>query len=608
MMSGHKGEGVYGVNFILYISSLRTHRCSTAKVLGYAAHCQLEANTDRPIAGYINFCPDTLSHEYNDKMRSLFVATHEILHALGFSTSLFAFYRDKHNRPLTPRDPTTLKPALGWYPGKNGQVYQWSDKVVQRVNRTWLSALGTFQKLAHIVVLPTVVRVARIFFDCPTLDGVELEDEDEAGVYLTHWEKRLLENDLMTATFTNSYRISPITLAMMEDTGWYVANYALSQSFSWGKGKGCVFATGSCLEYMLEQKLRGQPITPFCQHLQLSSSLKNKNGGLQVSCTPDGESYGFCNLIDYPEPLPSEYVYFVRGNMSTGQTNEEISLPTTGASDNQYPLVKIGGKIALANYCPYHQEIEWEDNGGKAVANTHCHTPTNLQDPHNNFKLERFGMESICVQHSSKWHLTNENSLFLPPVEGAGCYTFRCSADEGGLVLELAGSISIPCEVPGGLSEVNACLTKQSLTVNGKLICPDCRNLCPLSECPQVNSISQHESAYSMSNSTYYSSSASASSSSAPSIYETKMFSPKSKTIHYHYSWLGNDNNNNKTMLIVENPLYIVEDVKPKHGVVIQQAILPGQCSANDLSKTYEKNKKEPIFFLCIFITQYLFE
>ncbi|VDP62566.1 unnamed protein product [Schistosoma curassoni] len=77
---------------------------------------------DSPVAGYINFCPDTLSNEYNDKMRSLFVATHEILHSLGFSTSLFAFYRDKQNRPLTPRDPITFKPALGWYSGKNGYV------------------------------------------------------------------------------------------------------------------------------------------------------------------------------------------------------------------------------------------------------------------------------------------------------------------------------------------------------------------------------------------------------------------------------------------------------------------------------------------------------
>ncbi|CAH8570621.1 unnamed protein product [Schistosoma curassoni] len=384
MISGHKGEGIYRANFILYISSLRTRRCNTAKVLGYAAHCQLEANTDRPVAGYINFCPDTLSNEYNDKMRSLFVATHEILHSLGFSTSLFAFYRDKQNRPLTPRDPITFKPALGWYSGKNGQVYQWSDNVVRSVNRTWLSAFGTFQKLAHIVVLPTVV------------------------------------NDLMTATYTNSFRISPITLAMMEDTGWYIPNYALSQSFSWGRGRGCTFATGSCLEYMLEQSRGGHPIAPFCQ--QLTSSFHNKNNGLQVSCTPGEESYGFCNLIEYSKPLPGEYVYFVNTNFSTVTLNSEINLGT-GNLTNQYPLVKLGGKIALANYCPYHQEIEWEDDVGKSIANTHCHASTNLKDPHHNFKLERFGMDSVCVEHSPNWYLINGDSLFVPPVEGAGCYT-----------------------------------------------------------------------------------------------------------------------------------------------------------------------------------------
>ncbi|CAH8569982.1 unnamed protein product [Schistosoma bovis] len=375
---------------------------------------------DSPMAGYINFCPDTLSNEYNDKMRSLFVATHEILHSLGFSTSLFAFYRDKQNRPLTPRDPITFKPALGWYSGKNGQVYQWSDNVVRSVNRTWLSAFGTFQKLAHIVVLPTVVRIARSFYNCPNLDGVELEDEDDAGVYLTHWEKRLLENDLMTATYTNSFRISPITLAMMEDTGWYIPNYALSQSFSWGRGRGCTFATGSCLEYMLEQSRGGHPIAPFCQ--QLTSSFHNKNNGLQVSCTPGEESYGFCNLIEYSKPLPDEYVYFVNTNFSTVTLNSEINLGT-GNLTNQYPLVKLGGKIALANYCPYHQEIEWEDDVGKSIANTHCHASTNLKDPHHNFKLERFGMDSVCVEHSPNWYLINGDSLFVPPVEGAGCYT-----------------------------------------------------------------------------------------------------------------------------------------------------------------------------------------
>lgn len=37
---------------------------------------------------------------------------HEVLHALGFSVSLYAFYRDRHGNPLTPRRPDTGKPPL----------------------------------------------------------------------------------------------------------------------------------------------------------------------------------------------------------------------------------------------------------------------------------------------------------------------------------------------------------------------------------------------------------------------------------------------------------------------------------------------------------------
>lgn len=37
---------------------------------------------------------------------------HEILHALGFSVSLYAFYRDENGEPLTKRRPDTGKPQL----------------------------------------------------------------------------------------------------------------------------------------------------------------------------------------------------------------------------------------------------------------------------------------------------------------------------------------------------------------------------------------------------------------------------------------------------------------------------------------------------------------
>lgn len=58
----------------------------------------------RPIAGHANFCPNSISTKPQELAILLSTVKHEILHALGFSISLFAFYRDSEGNPLTPRE------------------------------------------------------------------------------------------------------------------------------------------------------------------------------------------------------------------------------------------------------------------------------------------------------------------------------------------------------------------------------------------------------------------------------------------------------------------------------------------------------------------------
>ena len=57
----------------------------------------------RPIAGHANLCPSSISVKAQELEILLSTVKHEMLHALGFSVSLFAFYRDKNGEPLTPR-------------------------------------------------------------------------------------------------------------------------------------------------------------------------------------------------------------------------------------------------------------------------------------------------------------------------------------------------------------------------------------------------------------------------------------------------------------------------------------------------------------------------
>ncbi|VDO86000.1 unnamed protein product [Schistosoma curassoni] len=64
----------------------------------------MDLDTDRPILGYVNVCPGKLKIEYPENRYSLGIFTHEIAHALGFSSSSFAFMRFPNGTERTPRD------------------------------------------------------------------------------------------------------------------------------------------------------------------------------------------------------------------------------------------------------------------------------------------------------------------------------------------------------------------------------------------------------------------------------------------------------------------------------------------------------------------------
>jgi leishmanolysin-like peptidase len=135
-----------------------------------------------------------------------------------------------------------------------------------------------------VVVTPRVREEVQRHFGCDKLTGAELEDQvtrsllppspatfpptpslqGEEGTALTHWEKRLFENEAMTGTHTQNPIYSRITMALMEDTGWYLPNYALAEELAWGRGLGCDFALKSCKDWMETRQQKGLSIHPYC--------------------------------------------------------------------------------------------------------------------------------------------------------------------------------------------------------------------------------------------------------------------------------------------------------------------------------------------------------
>ncbi|XP_014219740.1 leishmanolysin-like peptidase isoform X2 [Copidosoma floridanum] len=440
------GEGINGADFVFYVSAMSTERCKKGLTVAYAAHCQQEAALDRPIAGHANLCPESISTKPQELETLLSTVKHEILHALGFSVSLYAFYRDDQGEPRTKRTETG-KPVLN----KALQTHQWSDNTIRTVIRhSWQVHGGSMRRSMQMIVTPRVKAEVRAHFNCPDLEGAELEDQGENGTALTHWEKRVFENEAMTGTHTQNPVYSRITLALMEDTGWYSANYSMAQELGWGRNLGCDFSMKSCKEWIVQKssKFFGKSIHPFCN--------KVKRDPLQTECTDDRSSVALCNLIEYPEPLPKQYQNF-------------DSIPNVPRGREEY----YGGSVSLADYCPYNQEFTWRANN-TIVRGSHCLYEDNNPHPQKNFALERYGEQSHCFDHTNQmWEERTCKQVRQWQHWGSGCYQYKC---EAGRLHIMVTNYTYTCYHAG--QEIAIRIMQNEWLHKGALICPPCRDLC----------------------------------------------------------------------------------------------------------------------------------
>uniref|UniRef100_A0A8C3S5I5 Leishmanolysin-like peptidase n=1 Tax=Chelydra serpentina TaxID=8475 RepID=A0A8C3S5I5_CHESE len=353
-------EGVRDADFVLYVSALTTERCGQENIIAYAAYCQLEAEMDRPVAGYANLCPNMISTQAQEFIGMLSTVKHEIIHALGFSAGLFAFYHDDDGNPLTARYEDGLPPfndSLG--------LYQWSNKVVVKAVRLWdIRGNKMLRHDVFLLITPRVVEEARKHFDCPILEGMELENQGGMGTELNHWEKRLLENEAMTGSHTQNRVFSRITLALMEDTG-------------------------------------RQLVSPYCDTL--------RSNPLQLTCRQDQKAVAVCNLQKFPKQLPQEYQYF-------------DSLNGVPSEDLPY----YGGSVEIADYCPFSQEFSWHLSG-EFQRSSDCRIMENQPDPFKNYGAEKYGPNSVCLIQKSAFVMAQCRKKLSYPDWGSGCYQVSCS-------------------------------------------------------------------------------------------------------------------------------------------------------------------------------------
>jgi hypothetical protein len=107
----------------------------------------------------------------------------------------------------------------------------------------------------QFVVSPSVLRETKKQFGCDSVVGAALEGEGGTGSAGAHWEYRWFQGDLMVATnlfsvYGRRATMSRVTLAFMEDSGWYVPFWENAGLLDWGLGAGCAFVEKTCADFV----------------------------------------------------------------------------------------------------------------------------------------------------------------------------------------------------------------------------------------------------------------------------------------------------------------------------------------------------------------------
>ncbi|ORC92233.1 surface protease GP63 [Trypanosoma theileri] len=256
----HSTVGVLDADMILYAHAGGMDNSATPGVMGtiaWAAHCELN-EAGRPIVGHINFVPSFIQWfvsgwEYEYYVR---IIIHELLHALGFT-------------------PTFIDPMVN---------------ISERRGKS-----------VHLVTAPAVIAAAQTHLSCPTLDGVELEDEGGSGTAWTHWERRGWMDELM-AGIPSRAAISALTLAFFSSLNLYTVNMEYNETMSWSYHAGCPFLEERCV----------------ANAQRMGFEWCNDTSTAQL-CTFDRLAVGLCNTGLVPN-LPPYFQYFPAEPMRAGVT------------------------------------------------------------------------------------------------------------------------------------------------------------------------------------------------------------------------------------------------------------------------------------------------
>jgi len=364
------------------------------------------------------------------------VITHEMGHVLGVTSDSLPFFRHAvTGKPLTPR-PLILESVECRSGEKQVVLGAPSEKVLQKV----VARNGLFH---YEVTSPLVQRVVRNHFNCPSTLGLRLENLPAAsdGCFGSHFDERLYYSELMGAYPSPIGSVlSPLTLAFLEDTSWYRANYEspFVSVIPFGYLAGCDFVDGNCI---VNGAVPDYGTGNFCtETITLTEQGFVQEQALPQTCDPSYRYKAFCDLRD---AKPGEVIppavkeYF--GDVGA-------KLPYTFSS---------------ADYCPI-----------PSLQITDCTDPTArfiVSQDHLDSR-ERFGPNSKCIDVT-----TRDYSI---------CLEAYCNEKLMKLQLEVLYGINVTCLYDGQIITLIKADARNRTATPFKIKCPRLAQACPHLICP----------------------------------------------------------------------------------------------------------------------------
>ncbi|KAK7196992.1 leishmanolysin, GP63 [Novymonas esmeraldas] len=242
----HYTVGVDNTDMVLYVSSVP----SFPGVLAWAAVCSVFSD-DHPAVGVINVPAASITSRYDQDM--IATVTHEMAHTLGYSEDFFV--------------------ATGMFQRVTG--------IRGKINA------------APVINSTTVVAKTREHFGCATAEYLELEDLGALGAAGSHVKMRNARDDLMASGRGAGY-YTALTLAVLQDLGFYQADFSKAEEMPWGHNAGCDFLTSKCME----NNITRWP-NMFCN-----------TPNTTLSCPSDRVSLATCSIVTFTTEVPAYFQYF----------------------------------------------------------------------------------------------------------------------------------------------------------------------------------------------------------------------------------------------------------------------------------------------------------